>query len=1842
MKKKLRSFLSMLLVISMLAGMGVPVHAQEKTGQMLPKASMSAEASSAGGAAYTAEKAIDGDEGTIWHGRWEGENIPPHWIAVQLDKDHAEIKQVKEITLTSRRDVHTGHESINNVTCTIWTSTDGINYEEAVTDQKLNNGLGVKTVIVVNRKASHIKITGNSNFMSIAEIDVSVYGDDVDLNLRIELEEKIKEAETILKEAVTGADFNQYPKEAETLLKDAVANAREVLSGNDDQVRQGYEELEQAIRDFENSKRIFSNTDYRSLLQEAEDLNNRIQTGNESGNCSQEAKAVFTDCIEEAKKYKDEADLDKLYAEYGKLKKAISDFMSSILVEDENDQMDISGTWQFEMAAKENAGSLNETVKLPGSMDENKKGNDNTSNISPTYLNRDYTYVGAATYQREIEIPKEWDGKHITLFMERTRKTRVWVDDTQVGTGQQKSYTNPHEYDLTEYVEPGSKHVLTVEVDNSPKDMPEAMYSTFEKDFPWGHMVSEHTQTNWNGILGEMKIEASPAVYVETFKIRPDVDHSTARVVMEICRTDTKGMQEGSVVLSAESYNNTERTHTPETQSFSFQIPDGQDRVELTMEYQMGSDVLLWDEFSPTLYEMTAVLRSEVGEEFHACIEKESFGMRKFEALYKEDGGKQFAVNGRATQLRGEINCAVFPMTGYAPMDLDSWMKVMQIYKDYGLNHVRFHTWVPPMAAFEAADRLGLYIQYELPQWGGKMFGDIDKGDTSAADYYWDETVGIFDNYLNSPSAVMMALGNELRPGFYYYDIFLGRCSELEPELLYTDIAGWSAYTGNVEFANSVPTRGANYLHRVEPTTNWDHWDNTRRTPVPFLAHEPGQLQVYPDYEEEIAKYYEKNSLLKPRNLEHFQNILESAGMGNMSAKFSQSSGELSAMLYRYMTEGYLRTPGAGGFQLLGLQDFSGQGTALVGMLDAFMESKGDITPEEFRQSCSELTVLGKMSKFVWENDETFTADIVIPNYSAADAETGVSWTIKTEEGEIVASGTLEKKNAVQGEVNSMGTLTADLSGVKTAQKLELYLEMDQKPGRETAPYAVGTNHYSIWVYPAEISEDTPEEISVYTQFTNKAKKDLEDGKNVLIVSPGTKNALPKSKAVTFRPDFWSPMFHSADNDGYVLGCYIDETHPVFENFPTGIFGDWQWYDLISNSRSILLEGAPASLKPMVQAIPTIDLGDRMGTLFEAKVGKGKLVVSSIDLLGNDSPAAKQLLYSIKEYMASDKFDPQAELDAEYVRELLPANDMKGISAETKENLEIGETSEIKVKSVDYQGNVTSVPKGSHLTYQSQNEEIVSVTENGVVKGISAGMTEILVQMTNEGVVYETKVVVVVGAAQADKVANDAFTLNVTSSDPSFPKEYMIDGNENTFWHSDYSNPEQKMPQEVEVVFTEPTEVSGILCKARKDNTGGAILKASVLVKRSGHEEYETVIEHALFDRGVAELFFAVPKTEADSVKIIVEDAVMDAQSSNAAAIAELEIYKGDMVTAVQEFPVQEVRFGTTLEKVLKKAPLPENVEVTINGNGTIHVPVIWDTSSYNSNIAGEYVLTGTIFCEEAVNIGNRKAEYRIQVRPKDTTTPADKTEFDKALADAAKQSEEAYTPESWEKFNQVYQQAKSFGALTNATQHETDVMTEELLEAIEGLVLRELPFTDVTRDSKKWVYEAVSEVYRRNLMTGLNKTTFGPGESLPRAQFAVILYRMENTPQVSYDGRFQDVPDGEWYTDAIAWASQEGIINGYEGGEMFGPADMISREQMAVMLYRYAESKGYDTSVKADLERFEDASKVSAFAEEAMQWAVGIQMISGKDEGIILDPQGNTTRAECAAIITRYLKAVD
>ena len=181
-----------------------------------------------------------------------------------------------------------------------------------------------------------------------------------------------------------------------------------------------------------------------------------------------------------------------------------------------------------------------------------------------------------------------------------------------------------------------------------------------------------------------------------------------------------------------------------------------------------------------------------------------------------------------------------------------------------------------------------------------------------------------------------------------------------------------------------------------------------------------------------------------------------------------------------------------------------------------------------------------------------------------------------------------------------------------------------------------------------------------------------------------------------------------------------------------------------------------------------------------------------------------------------------------------------------------------------------------------------------------------------------------------------------------------------------------------------------------------------------------------------------------------------------------------------------------------------------------------------------------------------------------------------------------------------------------------------------------ELPYTDVS--DADWFYNEVTYAYEKGIMTGINDTTFAPYESLARAQFAIILHRLNGEPQMEYTDRFHDVGEDLWYTDAILWAADTDVVTGYSNGN-FGPADKINREQMATMMYRYAEYKGYSLEGGVDYSQYKDAANVSDFAKEAMSWAVGNGVITGKYDETQLDPQGEASRAECAIIMMRFME---
>ena len=708
--------------------------------------------------------------------------------------------------------------------------------------------------------------------------------------------------------------------------------------------------------------------------------------------------------------------------------------------------LSLEGLWRFQLDA-ENQGlsekwygrKLNDSIQLPGTTDENQKGIQRDE--KPTdRLAREWFWKGAAWYQREVTIPHSWEGKRIILFLERTKNTRVWVDEKFCGWDD--TLSAPQIYNLTSLMKPG-KHTITLLIDNS-------------KIPPVGpaHAIDERTQTNWNGVVGKMELRATDPVWIKDAQVYPNLAEKKARIKVVIGNV-TGQPAKGALEMTSESYN-TDQPVQFKVQDVRFEVTETEATVEFDYEYP--ETVPLWDEFSPVMLRMKIDLKAKAKILSYTDVRAVNFGMRDFTA-----NRNHLKNNGKTIFLRGRLDCANYPLTGYAPMDKSEWLRILGIMKEWGLNHVRFHSWCPPKAAFEAADELGVYLQPEVPN---KRSGfkapenedaaihnidrlDVDTTESKVGlyDYAKREAELIFEHFGNHPSFVMFTLGNELGRNQGMFDL-VEYFQKIDPRRLHAQGSNnmhWKPslakgdqfwVTGKVE-KDSKPLRGSFSLYdfpnapieAFPPSTLDDFSDSIQGVPVPLVGHETGQFQVAPDFRD-IPKF---TGVLKARNYEIFRDRLKEAGMLDQAHDFVRASGALSAICYREDIELALRTPGFGGIQLLDIMDFPGQGTALVGMLNVFMESKGIIEPTKWREFCSETVPLLRMKKHTWTTDEILMGRVEVAHYGPkALADAKVNWTLTDSKGKTLSQHTFDPVLLLDGELNQVDLFAWPLSGIET------------------------------------------------------------------------------------------------------------------------------------------------------------------------------------------------------------------------------------------------------------------------------------------------------------------------------------------------------------------------------------------------------------------------------------------------------------------------------------------------------------------------------------------------------------------------------------------------------------------------------------------------------------------------------------------------------------------------------------------------------------------------------------------------------------------------------------------
>lgn len=841
----------------------------------------------------------------------------------------------------------------------------------------------------------------------------------------------------------------------------------------------------------------------------------------------------------------------------------------------------------------------------------------------PFWLQPVKYYKGKAWFQREINIPGKWNGKHIKLFLERCHwSSTVWIDGNNVGTNE--SLSVPHRYELGA-LSPG-KHLLTICIDNG-------YLIRVGKD---ASSITDHTQTNWNGIIGKIELSAHDSIILNGQQIYPQNSGAT-QVKVDI--TNNGAVPKTSNIHISISDKKSNKQIAAKTKTI--EISPGVSTV--TCDLKLNTTPELWSEFSPNLYTMTTTIGNET---ISSC-----FGFREIKSA-----GRTLLVNEVPTYLRGNLDCAAFPLTGYPSTSVAEWKRIYSVYTAYGLNHVRFHSWCPPEAAFVAADEVGMYLQVECGIWRGPC----EKTGKPVETFMYEEATRICREYGNHPSFVLFTHGNEP------WELDKKKITEewvpamkiLDPRHLVTACAHYIIHPNN-DYQNPGPGGGMNLRYHGElskpPTTASDYESIINKEPAPCVAHEPGEWCAFPNLKE-IPKY---KGVLKANNFEIVRDFMANNHILDQADDFLMASGKFQTLIYKEETEKFLRTRGLGGFQMLGLNDFPGQGTALVGVVDVFWDPKPYVSAAEYKRFSGPVVPLALMKKRTWTSDETFTVQLRIAQYSGSPIKNAkINWEITASNGSTVAKEKTTVPTIPIGNETLLGDFSFPLKSVMKADKLTLSAAIE------------GTNYkndWNFWVYP-KASENSQDKVVICHQLEEAIAK-LTNGFTVLLLTKT--NQIIGKTCGTFAPIFWNMAWFPGQRE-HTLGMLIQNRHPAFSNFPTDSYADWQWWDLMNRYKPMILDSLPAEVRGIAQPIDDWNSCRRLAMILECRVGAGKLMIVSCDIENDlgQRPVARQLRQSLLTYMNSSLFAPQHRLTEEQLSTIIakgtPPSLIKRITASSE------------------------------------------------------------------------------------------------------------------------------------------------------------------------------------------------------------------------------------------------------------------------------------------------------------------------------------------------------------------------------------------------------------------------------------------------------------------------------------------------------------------------------------------------------------------------------------------------
>ena len=872
--------------------------------------------------------------------------------------------------------------------------------------------------------------------------------------------------------------------------------------------------------------------------------------------------------------------------------------------------VDLSGEW--EVRGK----GLKGIVRLPGTLADAKLGRHmteedwRTTNDVPQKgaLMREYQYLGEAVYTRKVTLSEADCARPAEMFLERVMwKSEVTFDGRPLGM--RDSLATPHVRPIPADLMTPGEHTISIAVDNSNR-------YRFSR---WAHSYGPAMQSVWHGVIGRMEIREANALRdvrifaaagERAFSFEAPADFEPSAKTVSVPGLRVAGLEKASSPYrSGLALVKVRLAGTPES----------------------------WSEFHPRLYRLE-LLDGKTGFRIG-----HRFGFRTYARQ-----GRTLLVNGVKTFLRGNVDNCNFALTGSPAMTKPEWIRIFRTMRDEdGINAVRFHTWTPPEAAFEAADELGIYLMPEANVWVDAAFKSLPEAPDHVGygcpidGFVRYELDQITAAYGNSPSFLSLAIGNEL--GKTNWDeaakMIDAKKADDPRRLYFVCTAREISSADDITVTHRVPKLGR-AREVFKPSTDWDYESIYGRTELPTIAHEIGQWPVYPMWDF-LGKF---TGVLRPWNISRHLTTAEKNNAVRFNRLYHEASAKTSRLIYKDEVESFLRTPSCAGVELLNIQDFTGQGEALVGWRDPFYDLKpGFARLPAFNTIWDVTNYLARLEKYEWTEDEAFAAGLEIRNLGEVPIAAGavVSYAVDGRKTDIVLSAPI-----AAGEVGRVADVKVASAGTLGVGRHELRF---------------GSNAWSFWVFPQEIAVSPPLDVTL-TADPVLARKKLAEGRTVVFTGQGR-----RGNRDTFKSVYWtgSKTWNWVPPLACTLGTYVFKDHPALAGFPTDDWADWQWYHLVEGARIYEISDVPESFRPITLSVNDFHFSYFSSSLFEVRVGKGRLVACGYPIEAR-TPAAKRLRASLFDYLASGREAPMPTMDEAWFLKMFTPEDIVVENAKMK------------------------------------------------------------------------------------------------------------------------------------------------------------------------------------------------------------------------------------------------------------------------------------------------------------------------------------------------------------------------------------------------------------------------------------------------------------------------------------------------------------------------------------------------------------------------------------------------